>query len=45
MVDKNKKIGKEKKQIEIGKRMIALMEKGFDMDKIKIKHRSELYYS
>ena len=38
-----KKWAEEKRQVEIGKKMIALMEKGFDMGKILIKHRSELY--
>jgi len=33
----------EQKQKEIAKRQIALMEKGFNMGKILIKHRSELY--
>ena len=38
-----KKWLEEKRQEEIAKEMIDLMEKGFDMGKIKIKHRSELY--
>lgn len=33
----------EKRQREIAKKMIALMEKGFDMGKITIKSRDELY--
>jgi len=33
----------EKKQQDIAKKMIALMEKGFDMGKITIKSRDELY--
>lgn len=33
----------EKKQRDIAKRMIALMEKGFDMGRITIKSRDELY--
>lgn len=41
--DALKKWAEEKRQIELGKSMIALMEKGFDMGKITIKHRSELY--
>ncbi len=38
-----KKWLEERKQQQIAKEMIALMERGFDMGKIKIKHRSELY--
>lgn len=43
MADKNKKISEETRQAEISKKMLLLVEKGFDMGKIKIKHRSELY--
>ncbi len=32
-----------KEQVEIAKRQIALMKKGFHMGKILIKHRDELY--
>jgi len=38
-----KKWLEEKRQEKIAKEMIELMEKGFDMRKMKIKHRSELY--
>ena len=38
-----KKWLEEKRQEKIAKEMIELMEKGFDMGKMKIKHRSELY--
>ncbi|MEK6952578.1 MAG: hypothetical protein AABX29_06190 [Nanoarchaeota archaeon] len=43
ITEATKKYLKEKEQEEIAKRQIALMEKGFDMGKILIKHRSELY--
>lgn len=33
----------EKEQEEIKKKLIARMEKGYDMGKILIKHRDELY--
>ena len=38
-----KKWLEERRQEKIAKEMIELMERGFDMGKIKIKHRSELY--
>ncbi len=33
----------EKRQREIAERQLALMKKGFNMGKIKYKHRDELY--
>ena len=38
-----KKWLEERKQQQITKEMMALMEKGFDMGELKIKHRSGLY--
>lgn len=43
ITEATKRYLKEKEQEEIADRQIALMEKGFDMGKILIKHRSELY--
>lgn len=38
-----KKWAEEKRQIEIGQELLALSQRGFNMGKILIKHRSELY--
>ncbi len=43
ITEATKKYLEEKEQEEIAKRQKALMEKGFNMGKILIKHRSELY--